>query len=235
MMTGSAGHWQPSAQLGPSTKPWCSQQCASRSTKGRRPVHHHVHQWDHRWVAGVSVQLTHVVCQLLVDAGACRLKMTINQAQKMIWFRTASCCCIFTSLPPVTAQQAVARILHCGRHGRQVHVIWSPLLTTIRRCCCCCCGAGDPKGVMITHGNLVAAIAGCNQYLESFNETLGEEDCYLSFLPLAHVFDRCAHRQWWETLCVFSRTLPCSTMSHHTIPSCTVPHCTALHSDFAEV
>jgi long-subunit acyl-CoA synthetase (AMP-forming) len=43
---------------------------------------------------------------------------------------------------------------------------------------------------MISHGNLVTAIAGCNQYLESFNETLGEEDSYLSFLPLAHVFDR---------------------------------------------
>lgn len=45
---------------------------------------------------------------------------------------------------------------------------------------------------MITHANLVTAIAGCNQYLESFNETLGENDSYLSFLPLAHVFDRCA-------------------------------------------
>jgi long-subunit acyl-CoA synthetase (AMP-forming) len=44
---------------------------------------------------------------------------------------------------------------------------------------------------MITHANLVCAIAGCNQYLESFNETLGENDSYLSFLPLAHVFDRC--------------------------------------------
>eukprot|EP00879_Flechtneria_rotunda_P004637 GHRR01004896.1.p1 GENE.GHRR01004896.1~~GHRR01004896.1.p1 ORF type:complete len:595 (+),score=137.38 GHRR01004896.1:491-2275(+) len=51
---------------------------------------------------------------------------------------------------------------------------------------------GNPKGVMITHASLVAAIAGCNQYLESFNENLGPEDSYLSFLPLAHVFDRLA-------------------------------------------
>lgn len=61
--------------------------------------------------------------------------------------------------------------------------------------CCAvdfCLCAGDPKGVMISHANLVSAIAGCNQYLESFNETLGEYDSYLSFLPLAHVFDRCA-------------------------------------------
>jgi non-ribosomal peptide synthetase component F len=52
--------------------------------------------------------------------------------------------------------------------------------------------AGTPKGVMITHAALVATIAGCNQYLASFNESLGPEDSYLSFLPLAHVFDRCA-------------------------------------------
>jgi len=45
---------------------------------------------------------------------------------------------------------------------------------------------------MITHASLVSAIAGCNQYLESFNETLREDDAYLSFLPLAHVFDRLA-------------------------------------------
>ncbi|WIA33081.1 hypothetical protein OEZ86_006237 [Tetradesmus obliquus] len=51
---------------------------------------------------------------------------------------------------------------------------------------------GTPKGVMITHAALVATIAGCNQYLASFNESLGPEDSYLSFLPLAHVFDRLA-------------------------------------------
>lgn len=43
---------------------------------------------------------------------------------------------------------------------------------------------------MITHAALVSAIAGCNQYLESFNEGLKGDDAYLSFLPLAHVFDR---------------------------------------------
>eukprot|EP00878_Enallax_costatus_P008716 GHUV01009110.1.p1 GENE.GHUV01009110.1~~GHUV01009110.1.p1 ORF type:complete len:512 (+),score=126.28 GHUV01009110.1:442-1977(+) len=51
---------------------------------------------------------------------------------------------------------------------------------------------GVPKGVMISHSALVTTIAGCNQYLESFNETLGPDDAYLSFLPLAHVFDRLA-------------------------------------------
>jgi hypothetical protein len=45
---------------------------------------------------------------------------------------------------------------------------------------------------MITHAALVATIAGCNQMLEAYNETLRDGDSYLSFLPLAHVFDRLA-------------------------------------------
>lgn len=43
---------------------------------------------------------------------------------------------------------------------------------------------------MLTHRALVSAIAACNAYLESFNESVNQEDCYFSFLPLAHVFDR---------------------------------------------
>jgi long-chain acyl-CoA synthetase len=44
---------------------------------------------------------------------------------------------------------------------------------------------GEPKGVMLTHGNLVANIDGVNQVLE-----VGEEDVALSFLPLCHAFER---------------------------------------------
>jgi long-subunit acyl-CoA synthetase (AMP-forming) len=44
--------------------------------------------------------------------------------------------------------------------------------------------------VLLTHRALVAAIAACNAYLDSYNETIGDDDCYFSFLPLAHVFDR---------------------------------------------
>ena len=51
---------------------------------------------------------------------------------------------------------------------------------------------GDPKGVMLTHESLVTTIASCDAYLRSCGETLFPDDCYLSFLPLAHVFDRVA-------------------------------------------
>ena len=48
---------------------------------------------------------------------------------------------------------------------------------------------GTPKGVMLTHRNLVTNTAGV---LERFS--FGPEDTYLSFLPISHVFERtCGH------------------------------------------
>lgn len=44
---------------------------------------------------------------------------------------------------------------------------------------------GNPKGVMLTHGNLHANVKGCQVYLP-----LGPEDSCLSYLPLSHIFER---------------------------------------------
>jgi len=44
---------------------------------------------------------------------------------------------------------------------------------------------GEPKGVMLTHGNLVANIRGAAPSLD-----LSQEDVALSFLPLSHAFER---------------------------------------------
>ncbi|PIN09207.1 Long-chain acyl-CoA synthetases (AMP-forming) [Handroanthus impetiginosus] len=49
---------------------------------------------------------------------------------------------------------------------------------------------GDPKGVMISNNSIVTLIAGVKRLLESVNESLTEKDVYLSYLPLAHIFDR---------------------------------------------
>ncbi|KAK9274455.1 hypothetical protein L1049_021702 [Liquidambar formosana] len=49
---------------------------------------------------------------------------------------------------------------------------------------------GDPKGVMISNESIVTLIAGVKRLLESVNEELSEKDVYLSYLPLAHIFDR---------------------------------------------
>ncbi|KAI3707108.1 hypothetical protein L6452_25333 [Arctium lappa] len=49
---------------------------------------------------------------------------------------------------------------------------------------------GDPKGVLISNNNIVTIISGVQRLLESANESLTTSDVYLSFLPLAHIFDR---------------------------------------------
>nr|UBK24467.1 LACS4 [Paeonia ostii]WMY82091.1 LACS4 [Paeonia sp.] len=49
---------------------------------------------------------------------------------------------------------------------------------------------GDPKGVMITNESIVTLIAGVKRFLDSVNEELTVNDVYLSYLPLAHIFDR---------------------------------------------
>lgn len=49
---------------------------------------------------------------------------------------------------------------------------------------------GDPKGVMISNNSIVMLIAGVKRLLESVNEALNVDDVYLSYLPLAHIFDR---------------------------------------------
>lgn len=46
---------------------------------------------------------------------------------------------------------------------------------------------GNPKGAMLTHGNLLSVIA--NTYVVE-NLKLNKEDVHLSYLPLAHIFEK---------------------------------------------
>jgi len=56
---------------------------------------------------------------------------------------------------------------------------------------------GDPKGVELSHGAVVATVAGQEAFLASIADgprsfSLGVDDVMLSYLPLAHIFDRVA-------------------------------------------
>jgi long-chain acyl-CoA synthetase len=46
---------------------------------------------------------------------------------------------------------------------------------------------GQPKGVMLTHGNIVSEVLLALQAMQ-----LNADDTYLSFLPLSHIFERCS-------------------------------------------
>ncbi|KAJ3253152.1 long-chain fatty acid-CoA ligase [Boothiomyces macroporosus] len=54
---------------------------------------------------------------------------------------------------------------------------------------------GNPKGVMLTHGNMVASIAGVLPLLKTI---LAENEVYLAYLPLAHVLEF-----FIESTCIF--------------------------------
>ncbi|XVE58060.1 hypothetical protein DITRI_Ditri04bG0140000 [Diplodiscus trichospermus] len=49
---------------------------------------------------------------------------------------------------------------------------------------------GDPKGVLISNDSIVTLIAGVKRLLECVDEELTAKDVYISYLPLAHIFDR---------------------------------------------
>ncbi|RUS76771.1 hypothetical protein EGW08_015478 [Elysia chlorotica] len=49
---------------------------------------------------------------------------------------------------------------------------------------------GLPKGVMLSHGNLVSCISGALRVLDVCNLTLTTEDVLISYLPLAHSYER---------------------------------------------
>ncbi|KAJ6830067.1 long chain acyl-CoA synthetase 4-like [Iris pallida] len=49
---------------------------------------------------------------------------------------------------------------------------------------------GDPKGVTISNNSIMTLIAGVDRLLSNVNEQLHDNDVYLSYLPLAHIFDR---------------------------------------------
>ncbi|XP_043688068.1 long chain acyl-CoA synthetase 4-like [Telopea speciosissima] len=49
---------------------------------------------------------------------------------------------------------------------------------------------GDPKGVLISNNAIATLLAGIGQMLESVNEKLTPDDVFMSYLPLAHIFDR---------------------------------------------
>lgn len=50
--------------------------------------------------------------------------------------------------------------------------------------------AGDPKGVVLLHETVAMTVRGLDIFLEQIEDKMTVDDVYLSFLPLAHIFDR---------------------------------------------
>lgn len=60
----------------------------------------------------------------------------------------------------------------------------------------CHCLPGDPKGVLLTHSAVIATVNSLISFLyDVTNFHCGIGDSMLSYLPLAHIFDRCVGRK----------------------------------------
>ena len=51
--------------------------------------------------------------------------------------------------------------------------------------------AGNPKGVVLTHNNVLATVKALQVHLDVAGFALHSDDCVLSYLTLAHIFGRC--------------------------------------------
>ena len=72
------------------------------------------------------------------------------------------------------------------------------------------------QGVLLTHRAVVSVAAATKDFLDQIScnigkgESVNENDCILSYLPLAHIFDRCVGLYLSAVL----RALPAQHRSH---------------------
>ncbi|PSC69675.1 long-chain fatty acyl ligase [Micractinium conductrix] len=60
---------------------------------------------------------------------------------------------------------------------------------------------GTPKGVRLTHHMVASEVAAFSFWLDRVGIPIGEGDVYLSFLPLAHIYDRVMEETWLKLAC----------------------------------
>lgn len=83
----------------------------------------------------------------------------------------------------------MAHMLKTGLHGPLIRALLLPPLPPHP----CCRGRppGDPKGVLLTHAAVVATVSSLIAFLQDVaSASVGPGDSFLSYLPLAHIFDR---------------------------------------------
>ena len=49
---------------------------------------------------------------------------------------------------------------------------------------------GNPKGVVLTHKNILASIIGLQEYVKEGKIQVNKDDSVLSYLTMAHIFGR---------------------------------------------
>uniref|UniRef100_A0A3P8W275 Long-chain-fatty-acid--CoA ligase n=1 Tax=Cynoglossus semilaevis TaxID=244447 RepID=A0A3P8W275_CYNSE len=77
----------------------------------------------------------------------------------------------------------------CNVHVQSLQEVEPPAPDDLSIVCFTSGTTGNPKGVMLSHGNVVADFAG---FLKVTDKVIfpNQDDCLISFLPLAHMFER---------------------------------------------
>ncbi|EPS73036.1 hypothetical protein M569_01718, partial [Genlisea aurea] len=76
-----------------------------------------------------------------------------------------------------------SRLLNQG--SKNIVPFYAPKPEDVATICYTSGTTGTPKGVVLTHGNLITSVAGMSRKF-AFNST----DLYISYLPLAHIYER---------------------------------------------
>ncbi|KAL8540827.1 hypothetical protein ACS0TY_002158 [Phlomoides rotata] len=89
------------------------------------------------------------------------------------------------SLPPTTGVKLVSytRLLSQGRSNMQPFLLPKP--ADVATICYTSGTTGTPKGVVLSHGNLISNLAGT-----SLGIKFSPSDIHISYLPLAHIYER---------------------------------------------
>lgn len=77
-------------------------------------------------------------------------------------------------------------VIEAGRNAITTH-LKEPTKDTIYMFCYTSGTTGDPKAAMLSHGNMIAVAAAAVEH----GVILTEEDISISYLPLAHSFEKC--------------------------------------------
>ncbi|XP_021673878.2 long chain acyl-CoA synthetase 7, peroxisomal isoform X1 [Hevea brasiliensis] len=89
------------------------------------------------------------------------------------------------ALPSISGVKLISylKLLSEGHSNRQPFI--PPKTEDVATICYTSGTTGTPKGVVLTHGNLIASVAGLSLAIK-FNPS----DIYISYLPLAHIYER---------------------------------------------
>ncbi|KAL1549599.1 Long chain acyl-CoA synthetase 7 peroxisomal, variant 2 [Salvia divinorum] len=89
------------------------------------------------------------------------------------------------SLPSATGVKLVSYTMLLSQGSSNMHPFCPPRPEDVATICYTSGTTGTPKGVVLSHGNLISSVAGMTLAVKFYSS-----DIYISYLPLAHIYER---------------------------------------------